>query len=109
MTSYHIIWEIDVQADSPEEAAYKALAMQRNPESTATVFDVYRWDETEPTRIDLEISPHANAQSIAAEPDLLAALETLVDHAQEKYPHFESERGQRDIAAALKAIARARG
>jgi hypothetical protein len=36
--------------------------------------------------------------------DLLQALKTLTDHAQEQYPHFESERGQRDIAQALAAI-----
>src|SRR5213080_987218 len=37
--------------------------------------------------------------------ELLAALKVLVDHAQETYPHFESERGQRDIAQSLAAIA----
>ncbi len=36
--------------------------------------------------------------------ELLNALKVLVDHAQETYPHFESERGQRDIARALRAI-----
>ena len=33
-------WEIDIDADSPREAAEKALAIQRNPESIATVFTV---------------------------------------------------------------------
>ena len=41
--------------------------------------------------------------------DLLAALEVLTKHAQETYPHFESERGQQDIKAALAAISKARG
>jgi hypothetical protein len=36
---------------------------------------------------------------------ILDALKTLVAHAQEKYPHFEDTRGQRDIQAALDAIA----
>jgi hypothetical protein len=44
----------------------------------------------------------SDVQSPARE--LLEALKTLTDHAQEKYPHFESERGQRDIAQALAAI-----
>jgi hypothetical protein len=48
-----------------------------------------------------------NAAMFAASPDLLAALETITAHAQEAYPHFESERGQRDIAAALAAIQKA--
>ena len=30
----------------------------------------------------------------------------LVDHASETYPHFESERGQREIKAARKLIER---
>lgn len=38
---YHVAWEVDLTAASPEEAARKALAMQRDPESIATVFDVY--------------------------------------------------------------------
>jgi len=50
---------------------------------------------------------NADARLIAASPDLLEALRVLVDHAQERYPHFESERGQRDIKAALDAIAKA--
>ena len=33
-------WEIDVDARTPREAARKALAIQRDPESIATVFDV---------------------------------------------------------------------
>jgi hypothetical protein len=41
--------------------------------------------------------------------DLLEALEILTEHAQEKYPHFESHRGQQDINRALKAIDKAKG
>ena len=33
-------WEIDLDANSPHEAARKALTIQRNPQSIATVFDV---------------------------------------------------------------------
>lgn len=61
---------------------------------------VIEWSRT------LEVA-QANARLIAAAPELLAALQTLTDHAQERYPHFESERGQRDIDAALAAIAKA--
>jgi len=38
--NYLVKWEIDIDADSPHEAAEKALAIQRNPESIATVFEV---------------------------------------------------------------------
>lgn len=40
MAEYRVIWEIDIEADSPEEAAEKALIIQRDPESTATNFTV---------------------------------------------------------------------
>lgn len=37
---YLVKWEINVEADTPRDAAVKALAIQRNRESTAVVFDV---------------------------------------------------------------------
>jgi hypothetical protein len=37
---YHVSWEIDLYAESPREAAERALAIQRNPDSMATVFVV---------------------------------------------------------------------
>jgi len=35
---YRVVWEIDIDADSFEDAAHKALAIQRDPESIATCF-----------------------------------------------------------------------
>lgn len=49
---YHVIWEIDIHADSPQEAAKKALSIHRDPESIATVFDVID-EDFETTRVDL--------------------------------------------------------
>jgi hypothetical protein len=40
MTEYLVTWKIDIDADSPEEAAAQALICQRDPESTATIFEV---------------------------------------------------------------------
>jgi len=40
MTEYNVKWEIELDASSPEEAAKFALAIHRDPESTATVFEV---------------------------------------------------------------------
>jgi hypothetical protein len=37
---YRVVWEIDIEAESPEEAAVKALDIQRDASSTAVVFDV---------------------------------------------------------------------
>jgi hypothetical protein len=39
-TEYLVRWEILVEAASPEEAVEEALAVQRNPDSRATLFDV---------------------------------------------------------------------
>lgn len=52
-TLYKISWHIDVEADSPREAAEKARAIQQNPDSTATVFDVYPQDRGGKHTIDL--------------------------------------------------------
>ena len=40
MTHYIVTWNIDIYADSPEQAAKEALVIQRDPESTATFFIV---------------------------------------------------------------------
>jgi hypothetical protein len=40
MTTYHVIWEIDLDAETPKEAAKKALSIHRDPDSIATVFHV---------------------------------------------------------------------
>jgi hypothetical protein len=37
---YYVKWEIDIYAESHEAAAREALAIQRDPGSIATVFDV---------------------------------------------------------------------
>lgn len=37
---YRVRWEIDLEADTPEEAARQALDIHRDPESMATLFDV---------------------------------------------------------------------
>ena len=40
MSDYRIVWEIDIEADSPEEAAREALLIQRDQGSDATCFTV---------------------------------------------------------------------
>lgn len=52
MTTYNIKWEIEIDAKTPEEAARKALEIQRDPASLATVFDIYD-EEGNHTRVDL--------------------------------------------------------
>lgn len=40
MAEYRVMWEIDIEANSPEEAAFKARMIQLKPDSTAVVFNV---------------------------------------------------------------------
>lgn len=40
MTNYLVKWEIDIDADTPEEAAQKAREAQ-HPITYSTVFDIY--------------------------------------------------------------------
>ncbi len=37
---YFVTWTMDIDADTPEEAARKAFKIHRDPESIATVFTV---------------------------------------------------------------------
>jgi len=53
MTDYLVRWEIDVEAETPQAAAAESLRIMRDPDSTATVFDVFADDKSKPERIDL--------------------------------------------------------
>jgi len=46
------------------------------------------------------------APVVSARLEVITAFEILLDHAREKYPHFESLRGQRDINRAFEALKR---
>lgn len=52
MREYLVSWEIEITANTPEEAARKALAVQRDPNSIAMVFDVIG-ENGGPIRVDL--------------------------------------------------------
>ena len=54
MTKYTVKWSIHISADSPQEAARKALEIQRDPQSTATVFEVYPEGTDDPVQINLD-------------------------------------------------------
>ncbi len=38
---FRVIWEIDIEAEGPKEAAREARAIQLTPGMSATVFDVW--------------------------------------------------------------------
>jgi hypothetical protein len=50
--TYNVSWEIDIDADSPREAAEKARAIQLRDASTATVFMVFN-DRGDGVQVDL--------------------------------------------------------
>jgi hypothetical protein len=50
---FHIVWTIDLDAESPIEAARLALKMMRDEHSTATVFTVVNSETKQVTQVDL--------------------------------------------------------
>ena len=44
MTEYLVTWSINIDAESEQDAAEQALAIQRDPASTAIVFEVQETD-----------------------------------------------------------------
>ena len=47
-------WVMDFEADNAEHAARRALAVQRDPNSTATFFSVLDMEKGESEDVDLE-------------------------------------------------------
>ena len=52
LKTYRVVWEIDIDAEDPEDAAKQALEIQRDRSSEATFFSV-RSPEGDITQIDL--------------------------------------------------------
>ena len=50
---YHVVWEIDIYAQSPRDAAKEAQTIQQDKDSIATVFDVTEEGGGKTVRIDL--------------------------------------------------------
>lgn len=50
MKNYRVEWVIDITAEGPIGAARQAHAMQQDPQSMATVFEVYEEDGEPPQR-----------------------------------------------------------
>ncbi|HRO60530.1 MAG TPA: hypothetical protein PKZ27_03050 [Rhodocyclaceae bacterium] len=61
MSEYLVSWLINIDADTPEEAAAKAREIQLDPHSMATIFDVMpqaidgRFYHHNRVRLDLEV------------------------------------------------------
>ena len=55
MTEYTVTWEIQIEADTPREAAKEALKIHRDPFSCSTMFEVSTPGLRSPWLIDLEV------------------------------------------------------
>jgi len=53
MAEYRIKWEIDIEANSPHEAAEQVLLIQRDKDSIASVFTVIDKESCEEFEVDL--------------------------------------------------------
>lgn len=56
MPRYQVLWEIDVEADSPAAAAQEAFAAMQAADTTATCFTVIATDTGK--RFAVELRPH---------------------------------------------------
>lgn len=57
MTMYRVSWEIDIEAPSHYVAAMEALAIQRDPQSIATVFAVKDSADPRAPTIAIDLEP----------------------------------------------------
>lgn len=53
VVQFRVSWKIDIEAESAEDAARAALAIQREPDSIATVFEVKAEGDARPVAVDL--------------------------------------------------------
>ena len=74
MNEFRVAWEIDVEADSADEAARKALEIHRDPESTATVFQVYNLEDR---KVDWNIDEERDARSALVDGGVTVDLSAL--------------------------------
>jgi hypothetical protein len=94
MTGYHVVWEIDVEADSHQEAAAEAHRLVRKPDTTATVYDVIKDDEADFVRIDLTEatatpSPESHVEPFQArvQPWMMACFGAMISGDREERNH----------------------
>lgn len=76
MTSYRVVWQLDVEAASPEEAAKEAMAAMPGPrsDSEATYFEVFS-PSGEITSVDLLDSFSPAAVEKVAPPQVVIVLD----------------------------------
>jgi len=76
MKTYYVEWSVEVDAETPEAAAREAVAMHRDPDSIANVFDVIECTET------------GNGEKVRIDLDELDDYDDLVRHGVERAPRL---------------------
>ena len=66
MSTFRVVWEIDINADDAEQAARIAFAIQRDPLSIASVFTVKSEDGTS---VDIDLEDFQEPKSVLIEED----------------------------------------
>jgi hypothetical protein len=85
---FRVIWEIDIDADSPKAAAQEARALQLKVNTSATVFDIWEPAAGKMHRIDLaedsDKLEHAELRAVRAalrslqcEPDVRPSVQDV--------------------------------
>ena len=104
MPNYHVEWAIDIDAETPELAARKALIIQRDPTSRATVFHVGNGDRvlSRMKRVDLTPPPamRRKVDWLALEAEIREVL-----HKVESMPVNHLRGTDRELVRALLKIA----
>jgi len=89
---FRVIWEIDIHADNPQQAAERARAVQLDPNTSATIFSVFDYAHLQMHRID----PSAPEDQLnkSALTSMRAGLRKL-----QCSPHLDS--GLKDLVAVM--------
>jgi hypothetical protein len=86
---FRVIWEIEIDADSPEQAVQEARAVQLKQDTPATVFGVWDYGEQRMHRVDLApptggldraglVSMRAAFRSLQCAPELQSSIKEIV-------------------------------
>lgn len=89
---FRVIWEIDVHADNPQQAAEQARAVQLAPDMPATIFEVWDYAKLKMHRLDLaEPADRLDNGALASVRATLRRLQCATD----------AEAGLKDLAAVM--------
>ena len=81
MTEYNVVWRINIEAETPEQAAQLARDIQLDPESTSTIFEIRRPGVSWLSEVDVAENKPAhftNAAEQATYDDLLSKVHSLL-------------------------------